>query len=202
MIHMPIPPTNSTSKFVFLLSSFNYQGTQINVDEIGIVEDEKGDTFTVLFIRENILVEISKNFVQEFNPSQTGDAFEKKVCNVCHRLLPATQFEYNQNGRNNRRVRRPSCRDCRRVINGVDRLPTETQIWEPLKPYLVSFKCPICGKITVPGLTSKVVLDHDHKTGKARTWICDSCNTGIGRFKDDIELLRNAIKYLEESQEP
>lgn len=51
-------------------------------------------------------------------------------------------------------------------------------------------------KKTIPGLTSKVVLDHDHKTGKGRAWICDSCNTGLGRFKDDIELLESAIQYL------
>ena len=54
-------------------------------------------------------------------------------------------------------------------------------------------------KITIPGVTSKVVLDHDHNTGKPRAWICDSCNTGLGRFKDRVELLQNAIDYLKKS---
>ena len=40
------------------------------------------------------------------------------------------------------------------------------------------------------------MLAHDHKTGRPRAWICDSCNTGIGRFKDEIEILKNAIEYL------
>ena len=48
----------------------------------------------------------------------------------------------------------------------------------------------------VPGVTSKVVLDHNHITGKPRAWICDSCNTGLGRFKDDIKTMEDAIAYL------
>ena len=43
-----------------------------------------------------------------------------------------------------------------------------------------------------------MVLDHDHITGKPRAWICDSCNTGLGRFKDDIATIENAIKYLKD----
>jgi RNase P subunit RPR2 len=61
----------------------------------------------------------------------------------------------------------------------------------------VDFKCPICEKTTIPGLTSRVALNHDHKTGKITGYICDSCNTGLGRFKDDIVVLQRAIKYLE-----
>jgi hypothetical protein len=46
------------------------------------------------------------------------------------------------------------------------------------------------------GITGNLVKDHDHKTGKAREWICDSCNTGLGRFKDDVKLMQIAIDYL------
>ncbi len=58
------------------------------------------------------------------------------------------------------------------------------------------FECPICGKGSIPGITANLVIDHDHETGKARDWLCDSCNTGLGRFKDKIELLEIAIEYL------
>ena len=61
-------------------------------------------------------------------------------------------------------------------------------------------ECPICKKKTIPGITSKVVLDHNHNTGEPRAWICDSCNTGLGRFKDDINLLQCAIDYLKSSE--
>ena len=58
------------------------------------------------------------------------------------------------------------------------------------------FICPICEKRTIVNVTAKIVPDHDHDTGAGREWICDSCNTGLGRFKDDITILETAIKYL------
>ena len=73
----------------------------------------------------------------------------------------------------------------------------EKRKWEKDKPNKVPFECPICGKRTIAGITCKVVLDHNHQTGKVRGWVCDSCNTGIGRFKDDTELIKKAIKYVE-----
>lgn len=103
----------------------------------------------------------------------------------------------NQNGKGDRTVRRPSCNDCRRVIDGVNMSAAEKRKWNKIKPNMEVFECPICHKRTIPGLTSKVVLDHNHKTGLGRGWICDSCNTGIGRFKDEIELLKSAINFLE-----
>jgi len=41
-----------------------------------------------------------------------------------------------------------------------------------------------------------LVKDHDHLTEKAREWICDSRNTGLGRFKDDITTLQKVMDYL------
>ena len=52
-------------------------------------------------------------------------------------------------------------------------------------------KCAICGMEV-----EKLVIDHDHKTGKIRGLLCDSCNWGLGHFKDNPEYLRNAIDYL------
>lgn len=40
-------------------------------------------------------------------------------------------------------------------------------------------------------------LDHNHKTGKIRGVLCGKCNAGLGMFNDNIETLKDAIRYLE-----
>jgi hypothetical protein len=42
--------------------------------------------------------------------------------------------------------------------------------------------------------------DHNHKTGKVRGFLCSTCNTGLGNFRDSIDNLRNAIQYLLDTQ--
>lgn len=184
------------NKFVYIKEDYNFNNIAIKKNEIGIVKNETDNNFTINFVTQNQNITINKDLVEEFNPKQTGDQFNKKVCNVCNRLLDVSNFQKNQNGKNNRQVRRPSCNECRKTINGTNVSAKDKKQWEKEKPKYIVWECPICKKRTIPGLTSKVVLDHDHKNGKPRAWICDSCNTGLGRFKDDTETLKNAIKYL------
>lgn len=54
--------------------------------------------------------------------------------------------------------------------------------------------CAICKKRF--GKTIKMNLDHCHKTGDIREYLCSSCNTGLGCFKDRINYLQSAIDYL------
>ena len=47
-----------------------------------------------------------------------------------------------------------------------------------------------------PSIIKNLSVDHNHITGKTRGLLCGQCNTAIGRFKDDINILQLAINYL------
>ena len=61
-------------------------------------------------------------------------------------------------------------------------------------------KCKICGK-TEKENGKKLAIDHCHKTNKVRGLLCSFCNKGIGFLMDDVNILEEAIKYLNESKE-
>jgi RNA polymerase-binding transcription factor DksA len=45
--------------------------------------------------------------------------------------------------------------------------------------------------------TARLCYDHDHDTMAFRGVLCSKCNYGIGVLGDNIESVRNALKYLE-----
>ena len=169
---------------------------KIRRNDVGIVIGFHDGSSTVNFVGQKQIVALPPSELRILEPSSYGDKYEEKICNVCHRILPTSLFDLNQNGKGDRPVRRPSCSECRVKIDGVGIIAAEKKKWQQTKPHLTAFECPICRKVTIPGLNSKVVLNHDHSTGKVTGWICDSCNTGLGRFKDDVSILENAIAYL------
>ena len=66
-------------------------------------------------------------------------------------------------------------------------------------------RCPICGA-SEPGGKGTWHIDHDHgccpQKGKScgkcvRNLLCNSCNTGLGLFRDNLTVLLAAAKYLE-----
>jgi len=59
--------------------------------------------------------------------------------------------------------------------------------------------CAICKQAETHmrnGRLKALAVDHSHKTGAIRGLLCSDCNTGIGKLKDDPEVLRSAIRYL------
>jgi hypothetical protein len=192
--------TNSPKKFVVAKKGIVAPGEiVVEKGDVGVVITEAKNHSSIFFIRVWKQVDLSKGDFEIIDVRKTGDGFRKKICNVCHKLKKTTDFAKNQNAKNNRSVRRPSCKDCRIKMEGIRVSRGERLKWLKKKPANEPFECPICGKRTIAGITSKVVLEHDHRTGKAGGWICDSCNTGLGRFKDDIELLKRAIEFLKKN---
>ena len=40
------------------------------------------------------------------------------------------------------------------------------------------------------------VIDHDHASGQVRGLLCISCNAGLGFFRDNVQALARAAKYV------
>lgn len=69
-----------------------------------------------------------------------------------------------------------------------------------------NYLCDICKVLCRPILIKneeikeQFCVDHDHKTGKVRGFLCHTCNVIIGFFNEDIERIKifndNAINYL------
>jgi hypothetical protein len=57
-------------------------------------------------------------------------------------------------------------------------------------------RCAICRRDPVSVGPLCVDHDHDHPEKVVRGLLCDSCNLGLGKFKDDPHLLVDASKYL------
>ena len=59
-----------------------------------------------------------------------------------------------------------------------------------------NYVCAICNKSEKSSTRGVLFIDHDHKTGKVRGLLCDTCNRGLGYFYDNKSFLHNAIEYL------
>ena len=55
--------------------------------------------------------------------------------------------------------------------------------------------CAICYEKCASG--KPLSVDHCHATGALRGLLCSHCNHGLGKFKDDVELLDRASCYLQ-----
>lgn len=56
----------------------------------------------------------------------------------------------------------------------------------------------VCALCYTPFTAQRPCVDHCHETNKVRGLLCHHCNTALGLFRDNKDVLANAIKYLAE----
>ena len=174
----------------------------IVINSVGIIKSIFSDRAYVHFVGKNEDIIAPLDSLRVIDVEKTGDDYSDKICNICHILKPTTEFDKNQKSISGKIRRRPSCQICRTDIDGKNMPASERRRMDEIRPEdQTVFVCPVCEKRTIVAVTANIVADHDHDTGMGREWICDSCNTGLGRFKDDITILETAIEYLKRFEE-
>jgi len=119
---------------------------------------------------------------------------EGKVCIKCGVRQPEEHFHWAHKNV----YRRTDCKSC------TGSLDAARYILKAKTPYPpAEYQCPICSRTSTQvqrAVNRKAfVLDHCHKTNNFRGWLCDYCNRGLGDFEDNVERLKKAIDYLEQT---
>jgi hypothetical protein len=148
------------------------------------------------------------------NGGQVDAVGSTKYCYDCDETKSVDQFP---NSKSRKDGKYPYCRPCNtaRMAKWVKENPEKSKLGtrrKTLKKYGLTLevyeellasqggRCAICGT-DKPGHTVGRMfdVDHDHETSKVRGLLCQHCNMGLGQFGDDLDRLREAVKYLEES---
>ena len=117
---------------------------------------------------------------------------DTKVCGICHRCLPVTEFGRDGGAR----YLRYECKSCAKKQAQLVR-----QLKKSAPAPTDDHRCPICerNRSEIQGYSIRKkgwCADHDHETGNFRDWICHKCNLALGNFNDNIDRLTRAVEYL------
>lgn len=143
-----------------------------------------------------------------------------KTCSKCGVEKPLDAF-YKRSESDRYRSSCKVCMNDRTMfryhnIEGVKEIHRKASRKNSLKQYGLSLddvkallgsqdnSCAICGKELsisdeMKNISKIACVDHCHETGVVRGILCRSCNSGIGYLKDDLEIIRSALRYLEKS---
>ena len=113
---------------------------------------------------------------------------ETKPCIYCKEEKPLSSYPRHRSSKDRLDSR---CYECK-TRNEKRRLVLKKTA--PPKPDV----CECCGINPVTKQYKPFwVIDHDHVTDLFRGWLCDDCNTGIGKLGDTLEGVMNAVRYFE-----
>ena len=143
---------------------------------------------------------------------EEGD--KTRECRTCKEVKPDKSFHIKTPLSNNTGILDRTCNECNRIKNREQTKRRKESVKPPN-----DYSCPICKRNQEEILNHTIVVDkdtherverrykkvwvvdHNHSTGKFRNIICNPCNIKLGQFQDDINNFKNAIKYLEETNE-
>lgn len=148
-----------------------------------------------------------------------------KACSNCKLKLSSTNFWSSSNKRGGRgKTLNAQCKACRTIKQRAYRLKNREKHLQWMRDYhkenkiafannrllrkygitydekielmeQQGFECAIC--YADLSNVSEAFVDHDHTSGKVRGILCSNCNSGLGFFKDQVELMINAGVYLD-----
>ena len=114
---------------------------------------------------------------------------DERRCSQCEVVKPLDDFWTAWDNRYSYRRTRSYCKECGKKYNDQVKYklsPADKQrLYEQQEG-----RCAICGK------DGRLVVDHNHSTGEVRGLLCSQCNTALGMFKDNPDLLAIALDYL------
>jgi hypothetical protein len=113
------------------------------------------------------------------------ETLDLKICIYCEQPKTKDQFPRHIHYKDKLDSR------CRACVQEHTKVRNELHKNAPSKPEF----CECCGRVP-----QKWVLDHNHLTNEFRGWLCDRCNTGIGKLGDNIDGIVKALNYLLEKR--
>jgi hypothetical protein len=141
-------------------------------------------------------------------PSKTVDGVRQ--CGCCKEQLPVASFNRRKRGTGSYQT---NCKKCVGELwkTAKQSGPEVRRRYQLQRKYGVNEQsyfslwnqqngvCAICGNeetARYKGTLKMLAVDHDHETGVIRGLLCQECNTGIGKFRHDQDLLVKASEYV------
>lgn len=129
-----------------------------------------------------------------------------KYCCICKNTKLLTKFHKSKRSSDGLKAQ---CKDCRNLYSRnftkenphlIKQRELKIDFNITLNQYNQMLKdqnecCALCNRHQ-SNFKRSLAVDHCHKTGRIRGLLCIACNTALGRFKDDIDLVNRIIKYL------
>lgn len=147
-----------------------------------------------------------------------------QVCKRCGHEKPLDDFQFRKDTGKYRGVCK-ACTSSDNLARYHNNGATKDAHWEAHKRYVLkkyglteeSYQalwdnqrglCAICEVAMEPwgerrgkGVNqNQAVIDHCHASGHVRGLLCNLCNSGLGKFRDNATALRKAANYLEGNQ--